>query len=323
MADYSLVHIKRLGKPKLARLMKGGAIRIEKPSSVEDAIQMFLMPKHTAAINKKFSLGKLHQIRLSPDEIQRNMMEGGSLYESAQKYGKIGLKYAAPVLKQVSRAGITAGSAALAAAQPELIPFIPFGAAALGSASDNVFDSLANMETDDAGEGAFSPENVNAFVNNPATKYARQEAMKTPQYQRAVHNTSKYVPVAYQEHLSKYDAGSGNDGYGERAGYGHLGSNLHSVSNQVKAASHRQRPSLEQAQHLAEQYQMGRGLYASNMRGYGLYSGSGMHSKTSSVLSQGLLGHYSMVPQPLVSQPMGINLASKAFQPVALQSFIQ
>lgn len=332
MVDYSVVYIKRLGKPKISRLMKGGAIRIEKPTSAEDAIQMFLMPQHTAVINKKFGLGKLHQMRLSPDEIQRNLMEGGSLYESAKKYGKMGLKYSAPVLKQLARAGITAGAAAAAAgatatAQPELMPFIPMGAAALGAMSDRTFDSLANMEVDDAGERAFSPQNVNAFINHPATKFAREQAMNTPQYQRAVQNSSRYVPVAYQERLSRYDAGSGNDGFAERSGYGQLESSLRNSGNQLRSASHRQRPSLAQAEQMAQQYQIGRGLYVSNMRGYGscgngLFAGRGMDSKTSSVLSQGLMGHYSAVPQALISQPESVNLASKAFQPPILQALM-
>ena len=319
MADYARVHIKRLGKPKLHRLMKGGAIRIEKPTSVEDAMELFLLPHHMKAINKKFNLGKLHQMRLSPEELKQNMMEGGSLSETVSKYGRAGLKYSAPMLKQLARAGITAGAAAAATgatatAQPYLVPFIPGAAAAAGVLSDKMFDDLANMELDEAGEGTFSPQNVSAY-----TDYARQQAMNHPQYQRAVYNTSKYVPSDYGQRLSKYDVGSGNDGYLERSGYGNLESSYRRTDNALRSASARQRPSRRQSREMAYEYQSGRGLYASNMRGYGLHSGG----KLSSVLSNRLLNHYSMYPnQSLVSQPMAVNLASKAFQPVGLQSFI-
>jgi len=345
MADeLQLVHIKSLGRPQQLRLMKGGAVRFSAPSSAEDAIQMFLLPQHTSKMMKKFKLGKQHQYRLSPIELERNMMEGGSLYSLAKK----GLKYASPVLKQAARAGIVSGSAMLAATNPALIPFIPMGAAALGSLSDAAFDDLGNMEVDDAGEGAFSPESIAAYSRHPSVQMAKQAAQSHPSYQRAMENMSQYAPSQYQDQLSRYDYGSGNDGYGERAGYEQLSSSIKKASNQVKSAKQRQTPSLKQAKSYADDYQSesrasrkssrGRGLYAGmrgkgmmygmedygipDMVGNGLFAGSGMKERGSVNIAGNIVGHFG-IPQALQSQPFSVNFASKAFNSPIVNSMIK
>jgi len=345
MADeLQLVHIKSLGRPQQLRLMKGGAVRFSAPSSAEDAIQMFLLPQHTSKMMKKFKLGKQHQYRLSPIELERNMMEGGSLYSLAKK----GLKYASPVLKQAARAGIVSGSAMLAASNPALIPFIPMGAAALGSLSDAAFDDLGNMEVDDAGEGAFSPESIAAYSRHPSVQMAKQAAQSHPSYQRAMENMSQYAPSQYEDQLSRYDYGSGNDGYGERAGYEQLSSSIKKASNQVKSAKQRQTPSLKQAKSYADDYQSesrasrkssrGRGLYAGmrgkgmmygmedygipDMVGNGLFAGSGMKERGSVNIAGNIVGHFG-IPQALQSQPFSVNFASKAFNSPIVNSMIK
>lgn len=349
MADeLQLVHIKSLGRPQQLRLMKGGAVRFSAPSSASDAIQMFLLPEHTSKMMKKFKLGKQHQYRLSPVELERNMMEGGSLYSMAKK----GLKYASPLLKQAARASILSGSAALAASNPALIPFIPMGAAALGSLSDSAFDDLGNMEVDDAEEGAFSPESVAAYSRHPSVQMAKQAAQSHPSYQRAMENMSQYHPSKYQDELSKYDYGSGNDGFGERAGYEQLSSSIKKASNQANSARQRQTPSLQQAKSYADEYQSdskasrkstrGRGLYAGmkgrgmygmddygmgdmigyGMRGCGLFAGSGMGEKGSVNIAGNIVGHFG-VPQAFHSQPFSVNLASRAFNSPIVNSMIK
>lgn len=350
MADeLQLVHIKSLGRPQQLRLMKGGAVRFSAPTSAEDAIQMFLLPQHTSKMMKKFKLGKQHQYRLSPVELERNMMEGGSLYSMAKK----GLKYASPLLKQAARAGIVSGSAALAASNPALIPFIPMGAAALGSLSDSAFDDLANMNVDDVGEGAFSPEDVSAYSKHPAVQMAKVAAQSHPSYQRAVENMSKYHPSQYEDELSKYDMGMGNDGFGERSGYGKFSSSIKNASNQAKSARQRQTPSLEQAKSYANEFQhqavvsrksaRGRGLYAGmkgtgtmfgmddygmgdmvgyGMMGCGLFAGSGMGERGSVNIAGNIVGHFG-VPQALQSQPFSVNFASKAFNSPIVNSMIK
>jgi hypothetical protein len=127
--EFSKVHIKGLSRPKLLKLMRGGAVRVSRPENASDAMEMIILPKHTKSILSKFGKGKAHTMQLTQEEMDMNSMEGGSLYGMFKK----GLKYGAPVLKQGARAGIAMGSAALAASNPALIPFIPAGAAMLGS----------------------------------------------------------------------------------------------------------------------------------------------------------------------------------------------
>jgi hypothetical protein len=330
MSDYQKVHIKSLGRPKLLKLMKGGAVRVSRPESAMEAMEMFILPQHTKSIMGKFGKGQAHTLKLSADEIQRNSMQGGSFYSM----GKKALKFAAPVLKHAARAGITMGSAALAAAQPELIPFIPMGAAALGTMSDNAFESLGNMDTSDAvDEGAYSPEDYGGEYGNMARNYATDYIQKHPSYQRGLSEVSKYEPVlqksqapAYMKYADENPYSSmGNAGMRELAQYGNLGANIHETANHAKAAVHRQsvphRGSSQQLRQIHAGRQRGRGLYA----GGGLYAGSmrGQGVEKSTVRIGGnLISAFGGMHPAVLSQPTSVNFASRNFMSPAMAAMV-
>ena len=324
--DYTTVSIKRLGRPKLLKLMRGGAVRMRRPESVKDAMEMFIFPHHSKVMLGKFNKGLAHTIQLSPAEVERNSMEGGSLTSMFKK----GLKYASPVLKQGARLGIAAGSAALAASNPALIPFIPAGAAMLGGMSDNAFDKISNMNIDEADEdeGYMSPEMVGQYGN-----YATQHIKKHPSYQRGLAEVSKYSPMLHEADASSYlqhaqdnpYAQMGNAGMKEMSQYGNLGSNYHQLSNHVKAAQHRQTLNPAQSHHLRQShtaYLRGQGMFAGN----GLYAGAmrgGGIEKSTVRIGGNLISAFGGVHPATLSAPMSVNFASRPFMSPAMAAMIQ
>jgi hypothetical protein len=60
--------------------MRGGAVRVSRPDNASDAMEMFILPEHTKSIMYKFGKGKVHTLKMSQEEMDRNSMEGGSLY---------------------------------------------------------------------------------------------------------------------------------------------------------------------------------------------------------------------------------------------------
>lgn len=344
------VHIKVLPHHKIRTLMKGGAIRVHMPSSAMEAMEMFVMPHHTKKMMSKFGKGKAHTLRLSPEEIQENMMEGGTLSSMLKK----GLKYAAPVLKQGARAGIAMGSAALAASNPALIPFIPAGASMLGAMSDNAFDEMGKMNVDDAVEEGYGSPEVGQYTNiarQHAQKYATQHIQKHPSYQRGLAEVQKYAPIlhktnahAYLKHAQEEPyAQLGNAGMREMASYGKLGANYHQLANQVKAAHHRQSFNPSQSHHLAQIYQAKRpafdeyadeeddGMYGGGMfaggalKGQGLYAGAmrgGRIEKSTVRIGGNLISAFGGSHPATISNPLSVNFASRNFLPPNLQATI-
>lgn len=336
MAEYDKVHIKSLGRPKLLKLMRGGAIRVKKPESVMEAMEMFVMPHHSKMMMSKFGKGQAHTLKLSPSEIERNSMEGGSLYSMAKK----ALKYASPVLKQGARLGIATGSAALAASNPALIPFIPAGAAMLGGISDSAFDELSNMNVDSVDEGYGSPEvgQYGRMVGN----YATEHIQKHPSYQRGLSEVSKYAPLLHETDAQSYLQHAqenpysqvGNAGMRELAQYGNLGSNYHKLANQMTSAQHRQSVNPEQSHQLRQSkigqratrgrgmfagggmYAGGKGLYAGDMRGRGI-------EKSTVRIGGNLISAFGGVHPAVMSAPLSVNFASKNFMSPAMAAMIQ
>lgn len=350
MSDYQQVHIKGLARQKLLKLMKGGAVRVSRPESAMEAMEMFILPQHTKSMMGKFGKGQAHTLKLSADEIQRNSMEGGSLFETAKKYGKRALKYSAPVLKQAARAGIAAGSAALGAVQPELIPFIPAGGMALAGLSDRAFDALGNMELED--DDDFSPEmqQYGNMARNYATNYATDYIQQSPSYQQNLQQVSSFRPVLQQSRapsLMRYAQENpysqlGNSAVRELAQYGNLGANIQETANQSRAAVQRQSiPSRGKSEQLKQSQagrqsvsrksagrQRGRGMFAGSglYAGEGLYAGSmrgrGMEKATVNV-GGNLISPFGGMHPATMSQSSAVNFASRNFLPPAMAAMVQ
>lgn len=317
MVEYGKVHIKSLGRPKLLKLMRGGAVRVRKPEDASDAMEMFIMPDHSKMMMNKFGKGQAHTLKLSPSEIERNSMEGGSLYSMAKK----GLKYASPVLKQLSRAGIGAGSAMLAASNPALIPFIPAGASVLGSISDSAFDELSNMNVDDEEDyGSPQMKQYGRMATDYATDYAEDYVEKQPAYKQYHQQLAKAKSSPYSQ--------LGNAGTRELAQYGNLGSRYEQVSNQAKAAQQRQTLNPSQSRQASQtqtgrRASRGRGMFA----GGGLYAGKGLYAgnmRGGDIMVGGnLISSFGGVHPATMSAPMSVNFASRPFMSPAMAAMVQ
>lgn len=322
------VHIKSLARPKLLKLMRGGAVRVKKPESASEAMEMFIMPDHSKMMMNKFGKGQAHTLKLSPSEIERNSMEGGSLYSMAKK----ALKYASPVLKQGARLGIATGSAALAASNPALIPFIPAGAAMLGGLSDSAFDELGNMNVDDEEDDYGSPQmkQYGRMASDYASDYANDYVEKQPAYKQYHQQLEKAKSSPYSQ--------LGNAGTRELAQYGNLGSKYEEVSNQAKAAQQRQTLNPRQSRQASQtqtgrRASRGRGLFAGggmygmddygmgNMVGYGLYAGN---MRGGAVRNGGnLISAFGGVHPATMSAPMSVNFASRPFMSPAMAAMVR
>ena len=330
--EFSNVHIKGLSRPKLLRLMRGGAVRVSRPENASEAMEMIILPEHTKSILSKFGKGKAHTMQLTQEEMDMNSMEGGSLYGMFKK----GLKYGAPVLKQGARAGIAMGSAALAASNPALIPFIPAGAAMLGSMSDQAFDDLGNMNVDSIDEGYGSPQMgqygnmARDYAQDYAQDYATDYVQKQPSYQRGLAQVNKYASKApaYMKYAEEEPYSQlGNAGMREMASYGNLGSSYNDLSNRVSASSARQKLNPRQSRQVEHSRgrsmsQRGRGLfaggglYAGNMRGRGI-------EKSTVRIGGNLLSAFGGVHPATVSAPLAVNFASRNFMSPAMAALIQ
>lgn len=346
MTEMEKVHIKGLSRPKLLKLMRGGAVRVSRPESAMEAMELFILPQHTKSIMGKFGKGQAHTLKMTADEIQRNSMEGGSLFETAKKYGKRALKYAAPVLKQAARAGIAAGSTALGAVQPELIPFIPAGGLALAGMSDRAFDALGNMELED--DADFSPEMQQ--YGNMARNYATDYIQQSPSYQKSLQQVSSFQPVLQQSKapsLMRYAqenpySSIGNTGMRELAQYGNLGANIQQTQNQARAAVQRQSvPSRGKSEQLKQSQagrqsvsrksagrQRGKGMFA----GSGLYAGEGLYAgdmrgrgmeKATVRVGGNLISPFGGMHPAVMSQSTAVNFASRNFMSPAMAAMVQ
>ena len=308
------IGIKSLSKAKQMKLMKGGSIRIEKGD-----VPFMLHGSRLKGIVKKFQKGVGHTISLSPEEIHHNAnMEGGSLSDTAKSVFKTGVKLGAPLAKHAARAAIASGAVALGATNPELLPFIAAGTPMLTGVSDHFFDNagkyadkyLPDKEPASATAGAFSPSDYSSFQHHPAVKAVQHQALSNPHFSRAVEASSN--PYAS---MNKY-MGT-NDGYLHDSGYGNAQANLAHLGNQLESARARQHINHRHASEVAKSHIS----HAQTRRMLGGAISNKME-KGSLYLRGNLIGRGGVVPQALVSQPFGINFASKAFASPAFQSLI-
>ena len=307
------IGIKALSKAKQMKLIKGGSIRVETGDS-----PLMVHGSRLKDISKKFSKKVGHTLSLSPEEIHHNVqMDGGSLSDTAKSVFKAGVKIAAPLAKHAARAAIATGSAALGAAQPELLPFIAAGAPMLTGVSDHLFDHageyadkyLPDKQPDSANEGAFSPSNYSSFAEHPAVKSVQRHAESDPRFSHAAQQMANPY-ASMNEYMGT------NNGFMHDAAYGNTHSGLLHMSNQLHSARARQKPHHKQALEVAKSH-----LAHSQTRRMMGGSVSNKLEKGSTFLRGNLISKMG-VPQALVSQPYGVNFASKAFASPAFQSLI-
>jgi hypothetical protein len=317
--------------------MRGGAVRVSRPDNASDAMEMFILPDHTKSMMSKFGKGKVHTMQMTQAEMDRNSMEGGSLYGMFKK----GLKYGAPVLKQGARAGIAMGSAALAASNPAFIPFIPAGAAMLGSLSDQAFDDLGNMNVDSIDEGYGSPQMghygnmARDYAQDYAQDYATEYVQKHPSYQRGVAEVNKYKSKApaYMKYAEEEPYSQlGNAGMREMASYGNLGSSYNDLSNRVKGSQSRQMLNSKQSRQVEQSRGRSMSSQSRSQRGRGLFAGNGLYAgnmrgrgleKSTVRIGGNLISAFGGVHPATMSQASSVNFASRNFMPPAMAALVQ
>ena len=301
--------IKPLSKVKQMKLIKGGSIRIEKGE-----VPFMVHGSRLKDISKKFQKSSGHTISLSPEEIHHNVqMDGGSLMDTAKSVFKTGVKLAAPLAKQAARAAIASGASALSLAQPELAPLAMMGAPMLTGVSDHLFDHAGEYADkylpDAVDEGSFSPADYSSYQDHPAIKAVQQQALNYPHFSHAAN-------LMANPHASLNEYMGTNNGFMHDAGYGQVHSALHGMSNQLHAARSRQHLHHRHAAKVAKSHL----AHAQTRRMVG-GSISNRLEKGSNYIRGNLIGHMG-TPQALVSQPYGVNFASKAFASPAFQSLI-
>ena len=297
--------IGKLSKAKQMKLLKGGSIRIEKGDT-----PILIHPSRINEITRKFKRGVGHTLSLSPEELHHNIeMKGGSFSDMAKSVFKTGVKMAAPVVKNMARAAIGTGSAMLAAAQPELIPFIPGGAMALTAASDHLFDHAGEyadkMMPDEMPDAA----DYGAF-DHPAVQAIQNKVLNDPRFAQA----SQQMSNPYHG-LNEY-MGT-NHGFQHDAGYGTAHAGLMNSANELMASKSRQHIHHKHAWEIAKSHLA---HHHTKVRGSGL---SNKIEKGSVCIGGNLIQHFGQVPQALTSQPYAVNFSSRAFVNPAFQSLIR
>lgn len=158
-----------LSSKQVSKLKKGGKVRVKKG----EGFCLLVHPDKYNLMNRTFGKNKGIQISLTPEEIKANQnfsenkevlstpeeikanqapeLEGKGIF--GKKFDRFlekhGVKDAAyrigdmikPTVKGAITAGLTSGAAALGAAQPELIPFLPAGVGGLSYLAHDYLDN--------------------------------------------------------------------------------------------------------------------------------------------------------------------------------------
>ena len=300
----SKFHIQKLSKAQQNKLMSGSSVRISKGE-----IPMIVHPSRIKEITRKFKKGVGHSLSLSPEELHHNLnMEGGGpLGDMAKRVVKTGIRYAAPIGKTMARTAIGTGSAMLAAAQPELIPFIPAGAMALTAASDHLFDNAGRYAD------KFIPTDDD---KHDASDYGRFDHPSVENIQNQVLNDHRFVQASNPYHGLNQFMGT-NHGFQQDAGFGEARSGLLHSFNQAHVAKVRQKLPDKHAHKFAKSHLA---HHDTRVRGGGF---SNKIEKGSISIGGNLVQHYGQVHQALVSQPFAVNFSSRNFVNPAFASLIR
>ena len=175
--EHSVVRVK-VSPKQISKLRNGHRVRIKPPTMEGEGVCMIVNPANYDIINRTFSRSKGLEIALSPQEILANQeaspqMEGQGIFGKkfdrwlGKTIGKDNQRaiYGAarqflPVAQGALTAGLTAGGTALGAFQPELIPFIPGGVAALSALGSDYLANPSSYQSNAGGSRAKLAKNM-------------------------------------------------------------------------------------------------------------------------------------------------------------------
>ena len=312
----------QISPKQMSKLRNGHKVRIKKPSMAGSGVSLMVSPENYSLVNRAFTRNKGSEIILSPQEIlanreQASSMEGQGIFgkrfdEKAEEVlGKPMKKkvyqYAKDVLNPLAKAGITAGlvagSTALGATNPALVPYL---ASAVPVASYLAYDYLDNPSSYQSNAGGPRAKKAKTL----AGQYAEQQALSQLNAQlgtnmgnlsrasleqavqdKASQQITKTALQAQRELLYKLNAGI---------------ENINTLSPEEKKLL--KGTSLE--------YMVGSGLYA----GKGLYAGS---SRQGGAIVGTNGGFVKQRPQALQSQSQSQNFQFRYTLPVAIQQLVE
>jgi hypothetical protein len=312
----------QISPKQMSKLRNGHKVRIKKPSIEGGGINLLVSPENFSLVNRAFTRNKGSEIILSPQEILANReqapsMEGEGIFgkrfdkKAEEVLGKPMKKkvyqYAKDVLNPLAKAGITAGlvagSTALGASNPALVPYL---ASAVPVASYLAYDYLDNPSSYQSNSGGPRAKKAKTL----AGQYAEQQALSQLNAQlgtnmgnlsraslgkavqdKASQQITKTALQAQQELLYKLNAGI---------------ENINTLSPEEK----------QLLKGTSMEYMIGSGLYA----GKGLYAGS---SRQGGAIVGTNGGFVRKMPQALQSQPLSQNFQFRYTLPVAIQQLVE
>lgn len=169
--EQSVVRVK-VSPKQISKLRNGHRVRIKPPTMEGEGICMIVNPANYDIINRTFSRSKGLEIALSPQEIVANQevapqMEGQGIFGKKFDRGVkkvIGKRAAKELYSELgnylpmAQAGLIGGLAtagtALGVVQPELIPFIAPGVAALSTMGSNYLANPSRYQSNAGGSKA-------------------------------------------------------------------------------------------------------------------------------------------------------------------------
>jgi hypothetical protein len=314
----------QISPKQMSKLRNGHKVRLKKPDMSGSGINLIVSPENFSIVSKAFTRNKGSEIILSPQEILANReqapsMEGEGIFGKTfdkgveSVLGKSGKKktyqYARDVLNPLAKAGITAGlvagSTALGATNPALVPYL---AGAVPVASYLAYDYLDNPR--DYQSNAGGPKSRQA--KTLAKQYAEQQALNQLNSQLGTNmgNLSRAgLEQAVQDKVSQQLTASSIQA--QRNLIDRLNAGIESIST----LSPEEKRLLKGTQF---EYMIGSGLYS----GSGLYAGKGLYAGSSRqggaiVGTNG--GFVDKMPQALQSQPSSENFQFRHTLPIAFQ----
>ena len=319
----SLVRIDASPK-QLSKLRNGHKVRIKPPKMEGQGFNLMVHPDRFDTISKTFNRGKGMEIQLSPDEIVANqqnahLMEGKGIFgkkfdrfleKTIGKSGKDIVYKVGDVLKEPAKRaidtaakyapelGATALSGlALAAGQPELVPFAGMAGERLGRMAGN-----------------FAGSKAKDYLDHP-TKYQNMLTSNAGG-PRSSAPTTLAGQVAQSDLLHNLNQDLGTK-------YGAL-----ARANLLNSLAHMERGNMTKDQvelehQLGDANALGQGLYAGGGSG-GLYAGGSLRRrKEVGSIGRGsnFVAHQAHLPPALQSQPFSANFQFQHFLPPSYQKF--
>ena len=319
----------QISPKQMSKLRNGHKVRIKKPSMEGGGINLIVSPENFSLVNRAFTRNKGSEIILSPQEIlanreQASSMEGQGIFgkrfdEKAEEVlGKPMKKkvyqYAKDVLNPLAKAGITAGlvagSTALGATNPALVPYL---ASAVPVASYLAYDYLDNPSSYQSNSGGPRAKKAKTL----AGQYAEQQALNQLNAQLGTNmgNLSRAgLEQAVQDKASQQLTKSAL-----QAQKSLLIGRISQGYETGATLSPDEKALLKGTQY---EYMIGKGLYT----GSGLYAGKGLYagsSRQGGAIIGNNGGFVKQRPQALQSQSQSQNFQFRYTLPVAIQQLVE